>query len=91
MPDPNAPALTGDLNPAVAAPADVPKVEQADPEARAAIGAADKAETVLAGIGEAADPVISEADPDADPAGKPDPEKAAQLARAAALKAKHKV
>ena len=38
-----------------------------------------------------ADPEPAPANAGADPAGKPDPEKAAQLARAAALKAKHKV
>ena len=51
-----------------------------------AMGNHTKALNLLDGVVRALD-----ADPDADPAGKPDPEKAAQLVRAAALKAKHKV
>ena len=60
MPDPNAPALTGGLNQAVTAAADAPKAEQADPETGAATDAADKAETALAGLGEAAGAEIVE-------------------------------
>ena len=56
-----------------------------------AMGNHAKALNLLDGVVRAldADPITDQgADPDADPAGKPDPEKAAQLARAAASKAR---